>query len=1128
MKKNILRKEFFMEIRGSLGRFISIFFIVAMGVAFYSGIRASEPSMRISGDAYFDRGNLMDVKVMSTLGLTDEDLDALRKVKGIEYVEGAHSKDVLFPVGDTNKVVHVLEIQEEFNTPFLEEGRYPEKAEECLVDVDFLGATGYKIGDQVTIKSGNASEELSDTFAGDTFTIVGSASSPMYISFGRGSSLIGTGEVGGFILVTPDAFDMDVYSEAYIRVEGLKDTIAFTPEYQELSDAALEAIGEIEEERCKARLEKIKAEAYEEIADAEAEVNDEAGKLSDAEEDLKEAKSTASKELAKALKELKDGRAELNAARKKIKDGEKQIRDAKNQLRDQQKKIDQGYKEYNDNLAVLKQKEKELKDGKEAYQAAYEENMPEIEAGLVQVDENLEKLEPVMQMVHQIQESDISDVEKQIALSFIVKMSGMGSVEELEGAYVQLVSAKEELLAGKQQLEEQGKLLEEGEAQIKDGFAQIKAGKKTLDDGQKALDAAWATISSKEKELISGKAELASGEAKLIDGQNEYDKAAKKATEEIADGEEQIRDAKKKLEDARREIADAKAEVEKIESPKWYIQDRDEALTEYSSYGQNADQMGTLGKYFPLFFFLVAALISLTTMTRMVEEQRVQIGTMKALGYNKLQVAGKYMNYALLATVFGSIAGFLVGEKLFPWIIIYAYKIMFKHLPDILLPYNYGYGVIAAGMAVFCILAATLSACYRELAEQPASLMRPPAPKIGRKILLERIPFLWSKIQFTWKSSIRNLLRYKKRFFMTIFGIGGCMGLMLVGFGLKDCIYEVVLFQYERIQFYDASVYLEDDLSDEKLNEIEACFEAEMGDTLNEYVRTRMQKINIAANGKSNEVFFVVPEDDEHLESVVSFHSRTSDEVYHLAEDEIILTEKVAEKLGLHVGDTVLAKNDDLGHREVTVGAICENYMMSYLYMSNKVYEELYDCKPYYNCMLYQVKDGKEDEIQKFGEEVLTKDGVLNVSYTSTVSGKLDDMLSSLNLVIILLIISAGLLAFVVLYNLNNVNITERRRELATLKVLGFYDLEVASYVYRENVILTILGAVAGCGLGWMLHRFVILTVEVDNIMFGRTIHLISYGYAFLFTLLFSIIVNLVMFYKLRKIDMVESLKSIE
>lgn len=1192
-----------------MGRFVSIFFIVALGVAFYSGIRASEPSMRITADQYFDDSELMDLKVMGTMGLTKADIKAIGKVSGIEAVEGGYSKDVLCPVGDNEKVVHMLSMQKNFNQVSVVKGRLPEKAGECLVDEDFLSYTDLKVGDTVAFHSGDG-EALTDSLVTDTYKIVGIGNSPLYISFGRGSSTIGNGEISGFVVVDKASFDMDVYTEAYVKVSGAEEKTAFTDEYNNLSDAAKEAVSAIEEERCAARKQEIVDEANEKLADSEKTVNEKSQELEDAKKELESGKSKAAEELEKAKQQLTDGEAELADAKQQIADGETQLADAKAQLNDKQAQLDSAEAQYESGKAQLDQKEQELADAEQVYLSNYSKYMPIITAGKKQIpagksqiadgkkrlDEGLAPLNQLKDELAGIEDeisqcdSGIAELQKQLdgmdsdvyqeyvkipeedrneeqqayvnkwenlnaqlagiqaqktqletAKSGLLAQAGFATEADLDAQITSLTTQRDELdkkeaalLGQEQTLAAQEEELLSAGRQITDGKSQIAAARTQLDsvksqitDGKAQIQSAWALLNEKEGTLNASKAQLASGEQELADGRSEYEQAVKEAEDQISDGQEKIIDGEKQLTDAKQQIADAKAEIKKIENPKWYVQTREDALTEYQGYGDNADRMRSIGKVFPVLFFLVAALISLTTMTRMVEEQRVQIGTMKALGYGKAAIAGKYIGYALIATLGGSIFGVLIGEKILPFIIIYAYMILYKHLPAILVPYHMSYALQASGIAVACTLIATIASCYKELAAEPAELMRPAAPKQGKRILLERIGIIWKHLNFTWKSTVRNLIRYKKRFFMTIFGIGGCMALMVVGFGLKDCIYEIVSLQYEKVQFYDAATYMSDDISEENRQQLHDYLDQNAD--IKETIEARMQKTDVKSASGKKTLYLMVPSDNEKIEDFLSFHSRTNkDEVYSLKKDEVILTEKMASLLNVKVGDELTIEDEDRGDQTVTVGAICENYMSHYLYLSPEKYEELYGVPAEYNTIIYSVKDGKDDQIEKIGTKLLSMDGVLNVSYTSSIEGRLDDMLRSLNLVIVVLIVSAGMLAFVVLYNLNNINITERQRELATLKVLGFYDGEVASYVYRENILLTIIGSVVGMVLGNLLHRYIILTVEVEEAMFGRQIHWQSYLYSFLFTVAFSLFVNWVMFYKLKKIDMVESLKSVE
>ena len=1138
MKKNVLRKDFFMEIRKTAGRFISIFFIVLLGVAFYSGIRATEPDMRLSGDAFFDRTNLMDIKVMGTLGLTEDDVKAIEELDGVEKAAGTYSKDVLCPVENTEKVVHVLAYQEAFNEVEVSEGRLPEKENECLLDEDFYKKYGYKIGDEITFRSGDG-EELTDTLATDTYKIVGAGSCPLYIALSRGTSQIGNGEVNAFAIVDESAFQMDVYTEINIAVTGAKDATVFTEEYEALIDDVVASLEGIEEERGIIRRNDVLAEAEEELQEAEETVLEEEGKLEEAKDELKAAKSSTAKQLVEAQKKLIQGEKELTAAQKKIEDGETQLNAAKEQLIRKEAELEAGKTEYETGAAELEEKEQQFERMEKVYQESYDTIMEQFDAS----EERFAELKSRLTQQQADQQAQLDEIQVQIE-----ELGGKGELTELESIQLEALKTEKSALETTLEMTKEsldgvekgesalievkdkylaaGEEITDGRAQIDEAKQQLADAKSQIDAGEKQIEEAWGTISEEEKKLLEGKAQLREGQAELQEGHLEYESGAITALQEFISGEEQIAEGEAQIVSAKQDIADAKAELAKFENPKWYIQDRVEAISEYEGYGDNAERIGAIGKVFPVLFFLVAALISLTSMTRMVEEQRVQIGTLKALGYEKGVIAKKYIYYALLATLGGSISGVLIGEKLIPVIIVVAYKILYTHIPDVVLPYNLHHGVIATVIAVGCVLAATIFACYKELLAQPAQLMRPPAPKVGKKTFLERIPWLWKRFNFTWKSSIRNLLRYKKRFFMTVFGISGSMGLMLVGFGLKDSIYDIGTIQYEEIQFYDAAVFADESGYKDDQSEILSYMKAQ--DDLDAFMQSRMQKIDVRTDAGVQSLYLVVPEGDADVGKFFDFHSRTSDDVYSLDDDKVILTEKVASLLNVGVGDTVLIEDEEKGDKEVEIQAICENYMGHYLYMSESVYEELYGAIPRYNCVMYKVKPGQEKQISVIGENLLSYDSVLNVTYTSATQETLDGMLGTLNLVTIVLIVSAGMLAFVVLYNLNTINIAERKRELATLKVLGFYDGEVSSYVYRENIILTFIGILFGFVIGNFLHRFIVVTVEVNAAMFGRVIHPMSYVYGALWTVGFSMLINWIMHFKLKKIDMVESLKSVE
>lgn len=1282
-----LHKDFWMEIRKSKARFISIFLIVALGVAFFSGIQASSPDMRYSGDAYYEAAKLMDLKIQGTLGLTQRDVKAVSDIDGVELAEGGYSTDVMSGEDDARKVLHLESISSNFNLLTADEGRIPEKSGEIFLDKPFAKNRGYKIGDTISVSEDGDSELLKKT----TYTVVGIGSSPLYISFNRGNTTLGSGEVSGFGYILPEDFDQEAFTQIYIMVHESGDVISYTDAYDNLIRKIQKRVEGIEKEQCSLRYEEIVAEANEKLDDARKELEDgkkeSEEKLGDAKkkmddgqkkyedgkkeyEDGKQQLSDAKKELTDGKQQLADGRkqiedgwSQLNSAKQQVEDGLSQLNSARSQLADSEAQINEkqaeltaGYEQLNaakqqvsDGEAQLREAEKtleskqaELDSGREQLEtgkntiketkAALTGQKEQCEAGLVQVSEGesqissseealsgqqaqLDELtsqkealssqaaelqaqydsgaeagkteEELAELSTQIQtlNGQISAMEEQInagqtqingaqaeltakkselAQTRAELESSLGQINEgfsqikeqeetLSGTEAQLNEGQEELDKGKKELEtKKAELsaakeeiaanqatLDDGQSQLDSARAQLSAGRQQLEEKQAQLNAGQAEIQANTEKLTSSQAELDANEQKLLDGEKELReneqklKDAKKdledAKKKLSDGKKEYQDGKKEADDkiaeAQQKIEDAQKEVDDIETPEWIVTDRND-LPEYSDFGDNAERLKNIGKVFPMIFFLVAALISLTTMTRMVEEQRTQIGTMKALGYGKASIASKYLSYAFLATVGGSIAGVLFGEKVLPFIIIQAYGIMYWNIGDHMqLDYELQYALIASGAAVICTMGATLFSCAKTLAETPASLMRPPAPKEGKRILIERISFIWKHLSFSWKSSMRNLFRYKKRLFMTIFGIAGSMGLMLVGFGLYDSIMDIAILQYDQIQHYDAMVINDEDATDSQEKDLLKFLDG--NSEIDHYTRVQLTKMTAPKEKGSVSIYVYVPENTENFKEDVTLRDRKSHEQYELTDDGAVICEKTASLIGVKTGDEITLEKDNRKYK-VKITAVTENYMGHYVYMTPPCYEKTFGEKPEYSSTVYTMKEDAESDLETLGNAILKYPAALSISYTSSTAGQVERMLGSLGAVIWVLIISAGMLAFVVLYNLNNINITERQRELATLKVLGFYDGEVSQYVFRENILLSFIGILAGAVFGIFLHRYVITTVEVDAVMFGRNIKPISFVYSGLITFGFSMFVNMVMHFKLKKINMVESLKSVE
>ena len=1265
MKKNALAKDFFMEIKKTRNRFLSIMLIAALGVAFFAGVRAAAPDMNMSADLLYDKSNFMDIRVLSDLGLTEKDIDAIRDIKGVESVRGGYSADVLCSTEEAQLVVRMMSAYEDINKITVKQGRMPEKKDECLADERFLSLSGYKIGDTISVKSGT-DDDIADTLAVTEYKIVGSGTTAYYLSLDRGTSKIGNGELSSFLVIPAESFSLEVYTEAVIRVAGAKELLSGSDKYEDTVKEVEDHLDAIADGRCDIRYESVYREGQEKLDDASAEIEENQQKLEDAKKELDDGE----KELADAQQKLDDAKKELQTARDKLTDGEAQLADGEAQAADGENQLADGWNTYYENASTLEEKSRELEeaeaqtadgenqiaegwqeldaqkaalsDGRsqleegkaqiaqgrqqltdgiaqtEAGIAQVEQKIQEIEAGLpavrdgiakvtdgihqaeagiadleqkqvvvqagiAQLEEQLAAVPPEAEDIRQQLEEQLNEAREQEAQIEAGISAASGQLADLQNTLQQLEEQKaqmdnalpqlkeqqqtlpaalEELKKQLDQLDAQAETLAEkeaeladgedqiaqaevlltekeaelaaGKAQIEDGAAQLADGENQLDEARELLESkeqeladAKAQIAQSRKELEDGKAQLADGEKEIADGESEIEKNRKKLADGRREYEEKKADADEKIADARQKVADGQKDLDDLEVPKWYILNRDFIQT-YVEYEQDADRIKAIGDVFPAIFFLVAALICLTTMTRMVEEERTQIGTLKALGYSKRSIAAKYLCYALLASLIGSLAGLVAGQKILPPVIINAYGILYNNLPEAVAPLHAGYSISSTLLAIACTTAAAGIACYKELMSTPATLMRPAAPKSGKRVLLERVGIIWNHLSFTNKSTVRNLFRYKKRFFMTVLGIGGCMGLLLVGFGVKDSVRSIGTIQYNDLLSYHAEIVLEDKTTPEEKEEVMDAMEKDKDIKSFMAVYKTSMDIENEKEDVTKSAYVMVPENAKEFKKYADLRSRTTKEHYELSDDGIIISEKLAKLLDVKEGDTVVLKEEETDHFEVKVSHITENYFLHYIYISPELYGKVFGETPEfvdYLTINTSTDSAFEDSMQ---EKYMAYDQVSEVSFITKTADRIANMLKSLDTVIYVLVIAAGLLAFVVLYNLNNINISERIRELATLKVLGFYDMEVSRYVLRENVCLTLIGCFLGIFFGKILHRFVILTAETDIMMFGRDIEIISFVYSILITLFFSAVVNFFMHFRLKKVDMVESMKSVE
>lgn len=1067
MKKTAIIIDTLRDIKKSLGRFISIVAIIALGVGFFSGVKVSPEVMKYTADKYYDDYNLMDLRIVSTLGLTEDDLKVIDNIPGVENSFGTYIIDALTEFEENEIVVriHGYTSEEQINGLRLIEGRLPEKSNECLVEAGKEISLNIPIGSKIELYSGK-DEPLSESLVNTEFTVVGTIQSPYYLSFEKGTSDIGNGRVRDFIMIPQENFKLDVYTDIFVTVDGAKELNSYKDEYFDVVKTVEDKIKDIAKEREKIRYESILKEAQDELDKGKKEYYEE--------------KANAEEKLNEALKELED-------ARKKIEEGEKEIRENEVIF----------IKSINEGKEKIEEAEKELVKGEEDYQKglkAFNENkllategFKKAEEEIRQGEENIVLLEEKISQMRAALDNPLLPAEEREKLTIELQTTE-GILEEAKGSVEN----------GKRELEAKKLELAKAEEELKRNEAVLIASREKLEQEKLNLkikeNEGRSEIEKAKKELEKSKADLAKGEEEYIKAKEKADEELKKAWEKIQDGEE---------------------EIKKINKAKWYVLNRKSHYS-YVDYEGAADRIDAISRVFPVFFALVAALVCLTTMTRMVDEQRINIGTLKALGYGNGAIAFKYIFYAMTATVLGCVIGVAVGYTVFPTVIFNAYGIMYL-LPPVELKFNTTLALSVSLGAVGLTTLATFFACINELKEDPALLMRPKAPKIGKSILLEKIHFIWNRLSFIYKVTVRNIFRYKRRFLMTVFGIAGCTALVLAGFGIRDSIRAVVDRQYGVIFTYDVTIGLEPE-AEKYLKENEKIHSYQI--ILNEN--------GVASNGSiEKDVSIIVPRSTDDIGELIHLQRRRDEKKIDFPERGVVITEQIGKSLNVDVGDEITLKSGE-DEATVQVTGITENYTFNYAYLSPEYYKEIFSKEIEFNQAIGKIEDTSKEFEDALSKELIKKEGISSVSFNTSIKETFEDTIKSLGYVVLVMITSAGALAFVVLYNLTNVNISERIREIATIKVLGFYDNEVSAYVYRENTILTLIGTLAGLVIGIFLHRFIMTTVEMENIMFGLKLNPLSYIYSIILTLVFSVFVNFAMYYKLRNIEMVESLKSVD
>ena len=1208
--KNAMQKDFWREIQHTRSRFFSIMILVALSVAFLSGLKATAPDMKKTGDDYLDSLHLADIQVLSTLGLTDDDITSLRAQDKVEDAEGEYVIDAFASSDSLDAVVKVLSLTGRgINEVLLRDGRMPERADECVVEENMLSLMSISIGDTITLTPG---DDLSDALAQDTYTVVGTVRSPVYLAVERGTSTLGSGTVKAYLYLPREAFTLDYYTAAYVRVSGAAEMTAFYSDYDDYIDAVIDELEPFGDARAQLRHDDLVDEATEKLDDAQKELDDAKAeadeKLGDAQKELSDARRKLDdgwKDYYDGQQELKDARVELDDAKIELDDGEMQYLNGMEEYEDALDEYEKGRAEYEDGLAQYEDGVKELESGEKElaagrrqlesgerqleelaktvtdalaaagspYGGAPEKLLEDLGRGdsaaiaatdgalnnmraqitggiakaqskidemqdqLVTVNTAIDQLSQIppeymtpeqKQMLAEAQaakpqleagiataQATKAELEENLSqLNSISASSLAASKRELDDGWDEYYAGEAELDAGRKELRDAKMELDDAKAQLDDAPAQLADAKKELSDARKKLDDGWKDYYDGEAQYADGVKELSDAYTELTDGERDYRKGLREYADGKAEADEKIADAQEKITDARRKVAD-------IDSCEWYIFSRS-YNPGYTGFGQDADRMANLASVLPIIFFLVAALVCLTTMTRMVEEQRVQIGALKALGYSRLAISWKYIGYGLLPSLVGGVLGLVIGYILFPKMIFTAYQIMYQ-MPDIELHAYTDISLFSVLAAVACTTVATLWACLATLRETPASLMRPRTPKAGKRVFLEYIKPLWRRMSFIHKVTARNLFRYQKRFWMTVIGIGGCTALIIAGFGMRSSLLFTMSRQYDELFHYSAQVTLADNALPEERAAVED-FLAGDSRVVN-YIPCAASSATVVTPSYSTTAYVEVMASDE-IGKVVDLFDYKSGDPITMGDEGVYIDQKLSELLKVSVGDTFFLDGDVRG--DVTVAGIYEHYTGHFIYMTPGYYENALHADGEPNAYLLNFTSDDTDTCNAIFEKLLDMSGVATTSRMRDTQDTYMHSMERVDFVVVIIILAAAALAMVVLFNLSNINITERQRELATIKLLGFYDGEVSAYVYRENIVLTVFGILMGCFMGHWLHIYLVRSTEIDLMMFGRQTAPSAYVYAAILTALFSLLVNVLAHFKMKKIDMVESLKSAE
>ena len=1166
-----------------MSRFISIIIIIALGTGFFVGIKSASPSMSTTAEEYFKTNNLMDIRVQSTIGLTDNDVNAIRQIEGINGVMGQKFADALVLVNGQPEIdidgsqistraygINLAKLQEYYyggqdenfiNRPTLLEGSYPTQPNQCLIDASELSTPdSYKIGNIITLEP-DSNSDLS-VLSVTQFQIVGIIRSPYYVSFERGNSLVGSGKIGTFIYIPDSAFTSDYYSEIYVSLTDSNSYDPFSEEYKEFVDTYKTKIEAIAETNISVRRDELKNTLPAQIIEGEKDYNN-AKKL------IEEGLKTAEAQVLLYQKYVNDPKGSYNEA---VNQAANALGFAESEFNGNSQQYNEAVKTYNANLEAYK---KASQEQKEKYRLWLEANEQYNNASNLYVSAQnavntaqqfvtstnsvITSTSSILKSLEDYQNGKLDNSEiTQVLLTLqsinpdlyqsISSLSAVSMATEaiaLINPY--LTQQKEQLAVYEEELAKKQAELDSYKDKFEAAAIYLATAKSAFEQADAQLTAAYNALEEFHNQLQGSQSELSMAQVELMISQNAVtndldmlkaiianaqtylDKAIEEYNKLKNASETTLVNAKNKLENAKKLYA-------KLDTAKWNLYNRN-ATPGFNSYNGAVNTVSVLSNIFPLIFFLVAALVCFTTMTRMVEEERTQMGTMKALGYSNFTIALKYIIYSLFASVIGSAIGIVIGVYSLPFALFKAYSIMFT-MPDLIYTMPVSYIILGTVISLATTLAASVIASVRELSVNPAALMRPKAPKPGKRVILEKIPFIWKRISFTSKVTVRNLFRKKSRLIMTVLGIGGCTALILASIGFYSSINDLMKMQYSEngIAQYDVQIVF----SEGQKNDSVIVNTLKNDSRITNFMLSSMQSVSGGSDrtAKTQDVYLFVPQNNEQLSSFVKLQNRTTGQTFTLDDSGAIITEKFANDTKTKIGDKVFIETADGDIIEIPVANITENYTFSYIYLSENLYQYLFQNPVNYSYAIANIddviladsesKDNSATKKSSFTAELMSYSDINAVAYVTDTIDSLNEVIGVLSIVVMIFIIAAGTLAYIVLYNLSNINISERHRELATIKVLGFYNKEVSSYIYRENVVLTIIGIIFGLIIGIFVHKLLVYYCSVDAVMFTQTLRWYSYLIASLLTALFAIVVNAIMHKKMKKIDMVTSLKAIE